>query len=293
LRVAQLREELAADRVTREAPPDDLGVRIPKRPAQPRDYVERNRRAWERWSPQHAVRGRNAWGDRDLPWGLWDRPEAELQLLREMPAGSDVIELGCGTGAISGWLARKGMRPVGVDISRAQLNAAEQLQREFHISFPLVRANAEEVPYDNQSFDAAISEYGASLWCDPRNWLPEAHRLLKPGGKLIFFANAPFLIACTPDDGGAATDVLVRDYFSEYRVEFHEEEAVEFHLPHGHWIRLLGATGFMVEDLMEIRPPHTATPRFAFVSVNWARRWPSEEIWIARKAPVSTEDPRL
>jgi SAM-dependent methyltransferase len=281
--VAQVHSELQI------APRGEAGraadaIPLPKRPRQPRDYVELNRQAWDRWAPQHTARGRKAWEAPDLPWGLWDMPESELRLLRDLPPRADVIELGCGTGAVSAWLARRGMRPVGVDISRAQLDTAEQLQRTYGLSFPLVCANAEEVPFDNGSFDVAISEYGASLWCDPRHWLPEAHRLLRPGGLLLFFANAAFLMACTPQDGGAATDVLLRDYFSGYQLEFLEENAIEFHLSHGHWIRLLRATGFTVENLVEVRPTRDATPRFAFVSVEWARRWPSEEIWIARKA---------
>ena len=259
-------------------------IPFPRRARQPREYVELNRQAWDRWAPQHAARGRKAWDDRDLPWGLWDVPESELKLLRDVPAHADVIELGCGTAAVSAWVARAGMRPVGVDISQAQLDTAMQLQREFGVSFPLICANAEEVPFDDASFDVAISEYGASLWCDPRHWLPEAHRLLRPGGLLLFFANASFLMACTPDDGGAATDVLVRDYFSGYQLEFPEEKAIEFHLSHGHWIRVLRATGLTVENLVEVRPTRDATPRFAFVSAEWARRWPSEEIWVARKA---------
>lgn len=259
---------------------------LPKPARQARDYVERNRRAWNRWAPQHAPRGHRAWGERDLPWGLWDTREAELQLLRDLPPKADVIELGCGTAAVSAWVARSGRRPVGVDVSSEQLQTAERLQHEFGISFPLICANAEDVPYDNESFDVAISEYGASLWCDPRHWLPEAQRLLKPGGLLIFFANAAILMACTPEDGGAATDVLVRDYFSEYQLEFAEEDAVEFHLSHAHWIRLLRASGFLIENMIEVRPPRTASPRFAFVSVEWARRWPSEEVWIARREPA-------
>jgi SAM-dependent methyltransferase len=247
------------------------------------DYIERNRAAWERWAPDHAARGGSAWRDQELRWGLWDTPESELQLLRDVSARSDVIELGCGTAAISAWLARREIRPVAVDISPAQLKTAEQLQHEFGLWFPLIRANAEEVPFDRGSFDLAISEYGASLWCNPRRWLPEAHRLLRPNGQLIFVTNGAFLIACTPADGGAAGDRLVRDYFSRYRVEFPGEEAVEFHLTHGHWVRLLRATGFVLENLVEVRPQPEATPRFEFVSLEWARRWPSEEIWVARK----------
>jgi SAM-dependent methyltransferase len=247
------------------------------------DYVELNRQAWDGWAAHYAARGRTAWEASDLQWGLWDTPESELQLFRTAPPGANVIELGCGTAAISAWLARHGRHPVAVDISRAQLDTAARLQHEFRVSFPLVPANAERVPFDKESFDMAVSEYGASLWCNPRRWLPEAHRLLRPGGYVVFFTNAAFLMACTPEDGGAATDVLVRDYFSGYRLEFAEEKAVEFHLTHGHWIRLLRTTGFVLENLIEVRPPRSAEARFGFVSLDWARRWPSEEIWIARK----------
>ena len=88
---------------------------------------------------------------------------------------------GCGTGYVSSWLARAGARPVGIDISRRQLGTARAMQAQFGIDFPLVLANAEQVPFQDHSFGLAISEYGASLWCDPHRWIPEAARLLWPG----------------------------------------------------------------------------------------------------------------
>jgi SAM-dependent methyltransferase len=271
----------SAERATEDARQLELA---PRAPGSEPDYIERNRAAWDRRAAETAGDSKTAWADEQLRWGLWNTPESELQLLRDFETGADVIELGCGAAAISGWLARNGHHPVAVDISRAQLKIADQLQSERGVFFPLIAANAEEVPFDKASFDVAISEYGASLWCNPRRWLPEAHRLLRPGGQLIFFTNAAFLMACTPPDGAVARDVLVRDYFSKYRVEFPGEDGVEFHLTHGHWIRLLRATGFVLDNLLEVRPPANATPRFNFVSLEWARRWPSEEIWIARKA---------
>jgi SAM-dependent methyltransferase len=172
---------------------------------------------------------------------------------------------------------------VGVDIAPAQLATAGRLQRQFGISFPLICANAEQVAFDEASFDVAISEYGASLWCNPRRWLPEAQRLLRPDGRLIFFTNAALLMACTPRGGGQADVRLEREYFSGYRVEFGDSDGVEFHPTHGHWVRLLRASGFILEDLIEVRPPPDAQPRFDFVSTEWARRWPSEEVWVARR----------
>jgi SAM-dependent methyltransferase len=215
---------------------------------------------------------------------VWSTPESELKLVEHLAPGSDVIELGSGAAAISAWLARAEMRPVAIDFSRPQLDVAERLQRETGVTFPLVFADAEQVPFDSESFDLALSEYGASQWCDPRRWLPEASRLLRPGAQLVFIANSPLLMACTPADGSRAGDQLVRSYFADHRVEFPGDDAVEFHLTHGQWIRLLRATGFSVENLIEVRPPRGAKPKFEFASVEWARRWPTEEIWIARKS---------
>src|SRR5690348_9558654 len=119
-------------------------------------------------------------------------------------AGLDVIELGCGTAYVSAWLARRGARPVGIDNSEAQLATAKRFQREFRLEFPLVHGNAEEVPFPDGSFDLAISEYGASIWCDPYLWIPEAARLLRPEGRLVFLVNGALLMLCAPDEEDVA-----------------------------------------------------------------------------------------
>ena len=110
-------------------------------------------------------------------------PESELDVLGDV-AGLDVVELGCGTAYFSAWLARRGARPVGVDPTPAQLATARELQAEFGLEFPLVEAVGEAVPLPDASFDLALSEYGASIWADPYLWIPEAARLLRPGGRL-------------------------------------------------------------------------------------------------------------
>jgi SAM-dependent methyltransferase len=248
-----------------------------------REDVERNRAAWNLWAPDYFMPGLRAWQAEEPFWGLWERPESELHLLDEVDEGTDVIDLGCGTAYASGWVARRGGMPVGVDVAEAQLESARMLLKQFGMQFPLVRTSADEVPFADESFDVALSEYGASTWLDPERWVPEAARLLRPGGQLVFVVNSSFLMTCTADEGYAAGPELARDYFDLGRFEFDADGTVEYHLGHGEWIRVLGANGFVVEELLEVRPPEGATARYDFVTADWARRWPSEEVWKARK----------
>jgi SAM-dependent methyltransferase len=211
-------------------------------------------------------------------------PESEVGLLPKELDGRDAIELGCGTAYVSAWLARRGARPVGIDNSEQQLANARAYQQEFGLDFPLLHGNAEQVPYPDESFDLAISEYGASIWCDPYAWIPEAARLLRPGGELVFLVNSILSILCGLDDGNLpAGDELLRPLFGMHEIDWPDDDSVEFHLPHGKMIDLLRASGLTVEQLIEVRPPADATTRFKHISLDWARRFPCEEVWRARK----------
>lgn len=248
------------------------------------EHVARNRAQWDRWAAGYEAIGRRNWADEEPSWGIWSVPESEVKMLPDDVAGLDVIELGCGTAYVSAWLARRGARPVGIDNSEAQLATAKRLQQEFGLDFPLLHGNAEAVPFPDDSFDLAISEYGASIWCDPYLWIPEAARLLRPGGRLIFLVNGALLMLCAPDeDDVPAGDRLLRPYFGMHRLEWSGDESVEFHLPHGEMIALLRRSGFEVEELTEIRPPDGSTTHYPFVTLEWAQRWPCEEVWKARR----------
>ena len=248
------------------------------------EHVARNRAYWDNMAHEWVEGGRRNWEATDPSWGIWHVPESELRLLPDV-TGRDVIELGCGTAYVSAWLARRGARVVGIDNSEQQLATARRFQAEFGLEFPLIHGNAEAVPLPDASFDLAISEYGASIWADPYRWIPEAARLLRPGGELIFLVNGTLLMLCVPDTEaeGAATDRLLRDYFRMHRFEWPDDPSVEFHLGYGDMIRLLRSSGFEVEDMVEIRAPVGGTTRFPYVSAEWGRRWPSEEVWKARR----------
>jgi SAM-dependent methyltransferase len=250
------------------------------------EHVARNRAAWDSWAHEYVEDAEAKWtAAADPTWGIWGVPEADLRMLPEDVSGMAAIELGCGTAYVSAWLARRGARPVGIDNSEAQLETARRLQAQHGIDFPLLHGNAEDVPFPDGSFDLAISEYGASIWCDPYAWIPEAARLLRPGGRLVFLVNSVYMALCVPDaEGEPATDRLLRPQFGMHRFEWPDDDSVEFHLSHGEMIALLRANGFDVEALIDVRPPDGSTTRYPFVTLEWARRWPCEEVWKARKS---------
>lgn len=247
--------------------------------------ARRNREVWTKANAEYTDRqASETWGKGEPTWGTNGVSEADLNVLGDV-AGKDVIELGCGTAYFSAWLAKLGARPVGLDVTPAQLETARRMMAETGIEFPLVEASAEDVPLAGDSFDLALSEYGASIWCDPTRWIPEAHRLLRPGGVLVFLCNSPLAIMCTPDEG-KVEERLARSQFDLGRMQWPgEDEGVEYHLGHGDLLHLLRETGFEVEGLWELRAPEAATDHdyYDFVPADWARRWPAEEIWKARK----------
>ena len=246
--------------------------------------VDRNVASWTKANAEYTDKSATgAWAREEMFWGVFHVPESELNVLGDV-RGLDVVELGCGTAYVSAWLARQGARPVGVDPTPAQLETARRMMRETGIEFPLVQAAGESVPLPDASFDLALSEYGACLWADPYEWIPEATRLLRPGGRLVFLTNSNISQLCAPDDGKLGT-TLLRPLFGMFRMEWPSEVGVEFHLPHGEWIRLLRANGFEIEALHELQAPPDAEEHryYDYVTPEWAWQWPSEEMWVARK----------
>jgi SAM-dependent methyltransferase len=248
------------------------------------EHVRRNRTLWDDLARKFVAPGEEAWTQETPTWGIWQIPESEVHMLPDALAGKDAIELGCGTAYVSAWLAKRGARVVGIDNSQQQLATARRLQRQHAVEFQLIHGNAESVAFPDGSFDFAISEYGACLWADPRCWVPEAARLLRPGGRLSFLTSSFLLMLCMPDaEGAAANDRLVRSAFGIFRLEWSTDPGVEFHPSHGEWMRLLRGSGFDVEDLVELRPPPQASSRWPGVTLEWARQWPCEEVWKVRK----------
>ena len=249
------------------------------------DYVARNRAVWTKTNEEFTdAAAERSWGEGPITWGVFGVHDDAVGVLGDV-SGLDVIELGCGTAYFSARLARRGARPVGVDVTPAQLDTARRMQAATGLRFELIEANAEEIPLPDVSFDLALSEYGASLWCDPDRWVPEAARLLRPGGRLVFLTNSMLSIVCVPDEPGYVTERLLRPQRNLHRITWSFEDGVEFFRSHGEWIDLLRASGFEVERLVELYAPEGAKTHEYYdgLTAEWASKWPGEDVWAARK----------
>jgi SAM-dependent methyltransferase len=248
------------------------------------EHVEVNRAHWTRSNAEfNDADAEDKWAREEIVWGGFEWPEAELEVLGSVD-GLDVVELGCGTAYFSAWLARRGARPVGVDITPAQLDTARRMQARHDLEFPLVEASAEDVPLPDASFDLALSEFGASIWCDPERWIPEAARLLRPGGRLVFMRGSTIQELCFGEE--RVTEQLEHDWRELERMDLRSEGGgIEFHPPIGVMFSHLSRAGFELLDLHELLAPADAKThgRYSFVTADWGRRWPSVEIWVARK----------
>ena len=252
-----------------------------------REHQILNRAAWQDWSKEYVEHAEKGWSKNEPRWGIWQLPEADLRLLPVDLSGKDCIEIGCGTGYVSSWMARRGGRVVGVDPTPNQLMTARRLDAQYGLGIRWVESFGESLPFEDSSFDFAISEYGASLWADPELWIPEAARVLRPGSELIFLTNHPLAICCTPDEENEdlpISDRLLRPYLGLSKIQWeHSSNEVEFHLTHGAWISLLRDNGFVIERLQELGSSDPKVQsRYAWADPSWAASWPTEEVWSVR-----------
>ena len=245
-------------------------------------HERHNREFWDADADDYqAVHG----GDltaRPLAWGAWRIPETELGVLGDV-SGLDVLELGCGAGQWSIALAPRAARPVGLDQSLVQLKHAVTNREATRVTVPFVAASGEAVPFRDASFDVVFCDHGAMSFCDPRITVPEVARLLRPGGLLAFSQASP-LLYLTWDERRERQDTrLHRSYFGLERLDL-GDGTVDFQLPHSAWFRLFREHGFAVEDFIELQPRENASTTYDdFAPHEWARRWPAEQIWKARK----------
>lgn len=111
------------------------------------------------------------------------RRNAEVLAALDLWSGARVLDAGCGTGALLGWLLRHGAAPVGLDPEPASLRTA----RERAPGVPLVAGRGEAMPFADHAFDVVV-------WFNALHHVPAEHldralaeslRVLAPEGHLL------------------------------------------------------------------------------------------------------------
>lgn len=247
-------------------------------------HAAHNRRMWDDFAAEYQSKhGPQLEASGGAAWGVWQIPESELRVLGDV-AGRDVLELGCGAAQWSIALARQGARVTGLDNSPRQLEHARSLMAQAGVDFPLTNASAESTGLPDGAFDVVFCDHGAMSFADPHRTVPEAARLLRPGGLLAFSMHTPIIDIVWEYGADHPGERLLYDYWALHMRE-DPGEPVNFQAPYGTWIRLFRENGMQVEDLIELRPSADATSSYRDdADRGWARRWPMEHIWRARRS---------
>jgi ubiquinone/menaquinone biosynthesis C-methylase UbiE len=241
-----------------------------------------NRAYWDETSDAYQQMHGEILERTPLAWGVWRIPESELAVLGDI-RDRDVLELGCGAAQWTFELARCGARAVGVDLSARQLAHAREHRERCASPTHLVQADAEKLPFAGESFDVVFCDHGATSFARPSETVAEASRVLRRGGLFAFCISTPLRDICWDPQTDTTTSRLTEDYFT--LGELRDDTSVCYQLPYGEWIRLFRCHSLIVEDLIELRPPPDAATTYAgYVPLEWARRWPAENIWKLRKA---------
>jgi SAM-dependent methyltransferase len=238
-----------------------------------------NRAVWDADSDEYQeMHERDIEDDKRRAWGIWRIPEATLNVLGDV-RGKRILELGCGAAQWASALAEDGADVVGLDNSAAQLRHAVRSGRGV---LPLLQGSAEFLPFADATFDIVFCDYGAMTFADPYASVPEAARVLAPGGTFAFMTTSPFFIVCLDLASDVTVTELQRPYFGMHRFEI-DGDATDFQLPYGEWIKVFRASRLAVEDLIEVRPPEDAETSYGGRPLEWSRNWPAEMIWKLRK----------
>lgn len=156
----------ATDRVAQEWSKGNVGARM-------YDFIVMHKRI-------AGGLGRVMWGDD------WGDLYADIARLRDVPAGSQVLDIPCGGGlAFRGLATDTPMRYVAADVSSFMLTRARAEAARLGLAgIDFVPANVDHIPFDDATFDLCLSYNGLHCFPDPGHAVAEMSRVLRPGGQL-------------------------------------------------------------------------------------------------------------
>jgi SAM-dependent methyltransferase len=125
----------------------------------------------------------------DIPWNRREPPDLLVQLVdSQLVSPCDAVDLGCGFGHYATWLASRGFRVTGLDISATAIEQARRHAADVGVSCRFVVADlTREVPEFDDRFDFAYDwEVLHHVFPEERQqYVNNVHRMLRPGGRYL------------------------------------------------------------------------------------------------------------
>ena len=260
---------------------------VTRRDADQLETVRANRAWWDAEAADYYAEHGALLGDTELTWGPEGLRESSAHLLGDV-AGMRVLEVGCGGGQCSRWVAGQGAAAVvASDVSRAMLDRADRINAtmaDSTLRVPLVQCDGAALPFPDQAFDVVFTAYGVVPFvADSARVMAEAGRVLRPGGRFVFSTTHPVRWAM-PDDPGEPGLRVTQSYFD--RTPYVEQDRsgqatyVEHHRTFGDRIREIVAAGLRVVDVVEPEWPEANLETWAGWSQLRGRLIPGTAIFV-------------
>ena len=111
----------------------------------------------------------------------------ELYAHAQVPAGGKVLDVGCGVGGTSCWLAARGHNVTGISLSPKQIEMAQAAMKKDGVNVRFQVMDGEKIyfPGENGTFDAVWISEALSHFPHKNLFFAHAMRMLKPGGKIV------------------------------------------------------------------------------------------------------------
>lgn len=232
----------------------------------------------------------------DFHYGPLLAGERELRLLPPLAPGMDALELGCGAGQNSLWLARQGLRCTAIDLSEAQLAYAQSDARQAGLAVDFRRCAIEDFAAPAESYDLITSSHAFEFVEAPFGLVKRVAGWLRPGGHFVLSTVHPVYngewVSAEEDDGSETWGRLLVNYFHPIDDVREQPDGTNAPIasrayPVSAWFNAFRDAGLEVLRLEE--PPAAKHP--AYASDDWLEAMdecsaiPTTLIVVGRKAP--------
>lgn len=184
-------------------------------------------------------------------WNLYlDRPTIQA-LIASVPEGLKTLDLGCGSGLLTGWLKNKGYEVCGVDFSYKLLSIA----REENPDISFATADIKLTPYKDAAFDLVVSGLVMHYEQDLAPAFAEVSRILNMGGLFVFTMHHPIDEVTNVKWNGSEYQAVMSPYFHNRQYKWTmlkgRMELISYHHTFDNISETLNRHGFVIERIRE------------------------------------------